>query len=163
MPGVGLPSGERLEIMNPNFPSQYRGVRLTPEEQDVIADFLREMLGSVPEEQRQWIEHLFVADALCMYASALVEQARAEGSAPLAQAACESVERASLIASDEPIYVYRLARCLDRAGAVKNAIDYYQIFLNRSASDVGALGRSPLESSDFQNAVAYAKQRIGMP
>jgi hypothetical protein len=105
--------------------------------------------------------HLYVADALCMYASALVEEARNESSAALAQTACESAERASLVASDEPIYVYRLARCLDRAGAVRNAVDHYRIFLERSALDVGSLGRSPLDSKDFQEALAYAKRRIG--
>jgi hypothetical protein len=127
----------------------------------VISVFLREMLVGVTDEQRQWIEHLYVADALCMYAAALVEQARNEGSASLAQTACESAERASLIASDEPIYVYRLARCLDRAGALGNATDYYRIFLKRSAFDVGSLGRSPLDSKDFQEASAYSEHRLG--
>ena len=147
--------------MEEAFPSKYRGVDLTADEQQVVADFLKEMLVGVTPEQRQWIEHLCVADALCMYASALVEEARNEHSAPLAQAACESAERASLIASDEPIYLYRLARCLDRAGALQNAVDYYRIFLKRSAFDVGSLGRSPLDGRNFQEAVEYAKRRIG--
>src|SRR5262249_15820526 len=112
-------------------------------------------------EQRQLVEYLFVADALVFYASVLIDQARAEGNASLAQAGCESAERASQIASDEPIYVYRLARCLDRAGA-RNAVEYYQTFLDRSAKDVGACGRSPLESGDVQEAIAYAKRRIGI-
>lgn len=142
------------------FPASYHDVDLTPQEREVISAFLCEVLVGVTDQQRQWIEHLYVADALCMYASALVEEARNEGSATLAQTACESAERASLIASDEPIYVYRLARCLDRAGALGNAADYYRIFLKRSAFDVGSLGRSPLDKSGFQEAVAYAKRRL---
>jgi hypothetical protein len=149
------------ESTQTKFPANYHDVDLTSQEREVISAFLCEVLVGVTDQQRQWIEHLYVADALCVYASALVEQARNEGSASLAQTACESAERASLIASDEPIYIYRLARCLDRAGAVGNATDYYRIFLKRSAVDVGSLGRSPLDSKAFEEAVAYSKRRLG--
>ena len=62
--------------MQLQFPEHYRGVDLTLVEREVISEFLHEMPDGVSEEQRQWVEHLFVADALCLYANELIDQAQ---------------------------------------------------------------------------------------
>jgi hypothetical protein len=149
-----------VELLNTKFPGTYRCVALTQDEREFIGDFLTCTLGNAGRDLSQSVEYLFVADALCTFGDILVERAIAEMNSLMAQRGCESIERASLIAPDEPIYVYRLGRSLDAAGAKRQAATYYQQFLKKSLSHVGALGRSPLDRDDFDDALIQAKIRL---
>jgi len=143
------------------LPIEYRGVRLTEDERGFLEWFLRDSVWKIASrDQQAMIEHLWVADGLCMYAKILLKRAREEESPCLARSACESAERATLVAPDESLYTYRLAGFLDAAG-FDNATDYYRKFLERSSRFPGSLAYSPVHKPEFQEAVEKATVRLG--
>ncbi len=138
----------------------YRGVSLTEDERKTISVWLQAHLDGVGTEELEWIEHLYVADALVFHAEYLIKRGLEAENRVLLRLGCESAQRATKVAPDESYFLYRFARCLD-AGGYAEAAQVYQIFLERAASMLrGSRAYSPVHQTDFREAIQEARRRL---
>ncbi len=153
---TGPPYSPNLE----RVPEVYRGVSLTEDERKTISVFLEAQLDGVGTEALEWIEHLYVADALCWYADELIRDGLKAGDVVLIEMGCESAERATKVAADESYFLYRFARCLE-AGSYPYAAQVYRVFLERATSRLpGSRAYSPMHQTDFREAIQEARKRL---
>lgn len=141
------------------FPAEYQGIRLDEDEREFVANYLETWLGNIPPDMRALLNYLYVADALFSYANSALAQANRKKLPDLARAACQTAEKGMMVAKDECCFVYEFARCLDSAG-FDRALDYYRLFLERSARDPGVRGSSAAHGDYFKRALQHARERL---